>query len=94
MKGCITHHLQVQSGEESVISTQSGESDVQVKVDILGLRGVKLKDRIEPSELNFDISAKLEEKERSGKRVVGFVLTVGTKPIIEKFEVEGIATIE
>lgn len=59
------------------------------------MRGVKLKDRIETSELNFDINAKLEEKDRrSGKRVVGFVLTVGTKPSIAKFEVEGIATLE
>ena len=59
------------------------------------MRGVKLKDRLEILELNFDINAKLEEKERrSGKRVVGFVLTVGTKPSISKFEVEGLATIE
>jgi len=59
------------------------------------LRGVKLKDRLEIAELNFDINAKLDEKERrSGKRVVGFILTVGTKPSISKFEVEGNATIE
>lgn len=59
------------------------------------MRGVKLKDRIETPDLKFDINAKLEEKERrSGKRVVSFVLTVGTKPSIAKFEVEGIATIE
>jgi len=59
------------------------------------LRGVKLKDRLEIVELNFDVNAKLEEKERgSGKRVIGFILTVGTKPSISKFEVEGIATIE
>jgi len=45
--------------------------------------------------LNFDVNAKLEEKDRkSGMRVVGFVLTVGTKPSIAKFEVEGIATLE
>ena len=59
------------------------------------MRGVKLKDRLEVVELNFDVDAKLEEKERrSGKRVIGFVLTIGTKPSISKFEVEGIATIE
>ncbi len=59
------------------------------------MRGVKLKDRIEVADLSFDINAKLEEKDRrSGKRVVGFVLTVGTKPSVAKFEVEGIATIE
>jgi len=59
------------------------------------LRGVKLKDRIETAELNFDVNAKLEEKDRkSGMRVIGFVLTVGTKPSVVKFEVEGIVTIE
>jgi hypothetical protein len=59
------------------------------------LRGVKLKNRIETAELNFDVNAKLEEKDRkSGMRVIGFVLTVGTKPSVAKFEVEGIVTIE
>ncbi|MCW4015002.1 MAG: hypothetical protein NWF06_01395 [Candidatus Bathyarchaeota archaeon] len=59
------------------------------------MRGIKLKDNIETAELNFDINAKLEEKDRrSGKRVIGFVLTVGTKPSIAKFEVEGLATLE
>lgn len=59
------------------------------------MRGVKLKDRIESPALSFDVNAKLEEKDRkSGKRVVGFVLTVSTKPSIAKFEVEGIVTLE
>ena len=59
------------------------------------MRGVKLKDRIETAEMNFDINAKLEEKDRkSGHRVIGFVLTVGTKPSVAKFEVEGLATLE
>ena len=59
------------------------------------MRGVKLKDRIDSTALNFDVNAKLEEKDRkSGMRVVGFVLTVGTKPSIAKFEVEGIVTLE
>ncbi len=81
--------------EELSISTKTGESDVQVKVDILGLRAVRLKDRVEDSQLHFDVNAKMEEKDkRSGKRVVGFVLTVGTKPSIAKFEVEGLATLE
>lgn len=45
--------------------------------------------------MNFDVNAKLEEKERkSNMRVIGFVLTVGTKPSVAKFEVEGIATLE
>ena len=64
-------------------------------MDILGLRGIKLKDRIETAELHFDINAKLEEKDRrSGRRIVAFVLNIGTKPSIAKFEVEGLATIE
>ena len=45
--------------------------------------------------MSFDVNAKLEEKDRkSGKRVIGFVLTVGTKPSVAKFEVEGIVTLE
>jgi hypothetical protein len=59
------------------------------------LRAIRLKDRIETSTLNFDINAKLEEKDRrSNKRIVAFVLTVGTKPSIAKFVVEGLATVE
>ena len=59
------------------------------------MRGVKLSDKEELSVLNFDVNAKLEEKERkSGKLVVSFVLTVGTKPSVVKFEVEGLATLE
>lgn len=59
------------------------------------MRGVKLNGGEESAELNFDVNAKLEEKERkSGKLTVGFVLTVGTKPSVVKFEVEGLATLE
>jgi len=59
------------------------------------LRGVKLGDKQELSALIFDVNAKLEEKERkSGRRVVSFVLTVGTKPSVVKFEVEGLVTME
>jgi len=59
------------------------------------LRGVKLGGEGESSVLNFDVNVKLEEKEkRSGRLVVGFVLTVGTKPSVAKFEVEGMATLE
>lgn len=70
-------------------------SEVSVEVDILGLRGVKLGGREESSALSFDVNVKLEEKERrSGRLVVGFVLTVGTKPSVVKFEVEGTAILE
>jgi len=59
------------------------------------LRAVKLNDRVGAPELNFEINAKLNEKDRkSNMRVVGFVLTFGTKPSIAKFEVEGIAVLE
>lgn len=59
------------------------------------MRGVRLGGREESSRLNFDVNAKLEEKERrSGSLVVSFVLTVGTKPSVVKFEVEGMATLQ
>jgi hypothetical protein len=59
------------------------------------LRGVRIGSQEESSTLNFDVNAKLEEKERrSGRLVVSFVLTVGTKPSIVKFEVEGMATLQ
>jgi len=58
------------------------------------LRGVKFGGKEEPATFSFDVNAKLEEKERkSGRLVVGFVLTVGTKPSVVKFEVEGVATL-
>ena len=58
------------------------------------MRGVKL-DGEESSALIFDVNAKLEEKERrSGRLVVSFVLTVGTKPSVVKFEIEGMAILE
>jgi len=80
---------------ESVISAESGVSGVSVEVDVLGLRGVKLGGKEEPSALTFDVNAKLEEKERvSGRLVVGFVLTVSTKPSVVKFEIEGMATLK
>ena len=59
------------------------------------MRGVRLGGREESSTLNFDVNAKLEEKERrSGRLAVSFVLTVGTKPSVVKFEVEGMATLQ
>ena len=74
---------------------ESDGSTVSIKVDILGLRGVKLAGGAESGALKFDVSAKMEEKERKGGRLaVGFVLTVGTNPSLAKFEVEGIATLE
>jgi hypothetical protein len=44
--------------------------------------------------VNFDVKAKLEEKERKSQFVaVGFNLVVATKPSVVKFEVEGTATL-
>ncbi len=58
------------------------------------MRGVKFGGKEESATFSFDVNAKLEEKERkSGRLVVSFVLTVGTKPSVVKFEVEGAATL-
>ena len=58
------------------------------------MQGVKLGGGEKFSALNFDVNAKLEEKERrSGRLVVGFILTIKTKPSVVKFNVEGLATL-
>lgn len=69
---------------------------VAVRVKILGLSAVKLVDEVESGKLiNFDVKARMEEKERRSNWIsVGFALSVGTKPNVVKFEVEGIATLE
>jgi len=70
--------------------------NVAVKVAIRSLSGVRLADEVqEGAVVNFDVKARMEEKERrSGRVAIGFALTVGTKPSVVKFEVEGIATLE
>ena len=63
-------------------------------MEIARLVGVKLdiKGRVET--VNFDVNAKLEEKERKSQTViVGFSLLLATKPSIVRFEVEGTATL-
>ncbi|MDH5447691.1 MAG: hypothetical protein OEX01_01615 [Candidatus Bathyarchaeota archaeon] len=69
---------------------------VAVRVEIRGLSAVKLVDEVESGKLiNFDVRARMEEKERRSDWVsVGFTLSVGTKPNVVKFEVEGTATLE
>jgi hypothetical protein len=58
---------------------------VGVRLDVKGATGT----------VNFDVKARLEEKERkSQKVVVGFNLLLSTKPSIVKFEVEGSAALE
>jgi len=68
--------------------------DVEIQVAISNITGVKLNEKPPEGAITFDVSAKLEEKtRRSGQVTVVFLLTVGTKPNIVKFGVEGIATL-
>lgn len=68
--------------------------DVSIEVAMSNISAVKLNEKPPAGELTFDIGAKLEEKERkSGKVTVLFVLTVGTKPNVVKFGIEGLATL-
>jgi len=72
-----------------------------VRVEISGVRAVRLDEGgvggvrgTVNGPVKFDVSARLEEKERrSGKIVVFFGLSVGTKPNVVKFELEGYATL-
>jgi len=79
-----------------------------VRVEISGVRGVRLEGGVGGGAgggvvgasgsvggpVKFDVSARLEEKERrSGKIVVLFVMAVATKPSVVKFELEGYATL-
>jgi len=70
--------------------------NVAVSVEVRSLLGVKLADNLRSGEaISFDVKARMEEKERrSGRVSVGFSLSVGTKPSVVKFEVEGIAILE
>lgn len=69
--------------------------NVSVRVDITSLAGVRLGVKGDGTEtVNFDVKARLEEKERKSQLViVSFNLLVATKPSIVKFEVEGTATL-
>jgi len=69
--------------------------NVSVKVEISSLLGVRLGAKGGGAEtINFDVRAKLEEKERKSQMVVvGFGLLLNTKPNVVKFEIEGTATI-
>lgn len=84
-----------------VIESNLDLLDVSVRVEISGVRGARLEGGVVvgasgsvAGPVKFDVSARLEEKERrSGKIVVFFVLSVGTKPNVVKFELEGYATL-
>jgi hypothetical protein len=70
--------------------------DVEVQIVIRSLLGVRLADKIQKgSWANFDVKARMEEKERRAGWVnLGFTLSVGTKPSIVKFEAEGLASLK
>jgi len=58
------------------------------------LAGVRLDVKAKTETVNFDVKAKLEERERKSQMVVvGFSLFLTTKPSIVKFEIEGVATL-
>lgn len=68
--------------------------NVSVKVEITSLVGIKLGVREGAESINFDVKARLEERERKSQMVVvSFSLFLTTKPSIVKFEVEGTATL-
>lgn len=68
--------------------------DVSIQIAISNISAVKLNEKPPAGELTFDVGAKLEEKERkSGKVTLLFILTVGTKPAVAKFGIEGLATL-
>jgi len=68
--------------------------NVSVTVDITNIAGVRLGAKSGTKAINFDIKAKLEEKERRSQMViVNFSLFLTTKPSVVKFEVEGTATL-
>jgi len=71
-----------------------GVGDVSIQVAISNISAVRLNEKPPSGELTFDVGAKLEEKERKSGRVsILFVLTVGTKPNVVKFGIEGLATL-
>lgn len=68
--------------------------DASIQVAISNISAVRLGEKPLSGELTFDVGVKLEEKERkSGRVTILFVLTVGTKPNVVKFGIEGLATL-
>ena len=68
--------------------------NVSVKVDVTSLTGTRLGAKGIAEAINFDVKAKLDERERKSQMVVlGFNLFLTTKPPVVKFEVEGVATL-
>jgi len=68
--------------------------DVSVLVEVTSLLATRLGEGVGSTGIRFDLSVKLEEKERrSGRVVVLFGLIVKTKPNVVKYEIEGNATL-
>lgn len=68
--------------------------DVSITTEIHSLSAVKLDNKVEAETINFDVSAKLDEKERkSGKKIVAFIIEISTKPSLAKFEIKGNVTL-
>ncbi|MDH7563622.1 MAG: hypothetical protein QHH24_01885 [Candidatus Bathyarchaeota archaeon] len=68
--------------------------NVSVNVEITNLAGVKLAVKGQGETINFDVKAKLEEKEHKSQTVVvGFNLFLTTKPNILKIDIAGTATL-
>jgi len=65
-----------------------------VTVDITNISGTRLGVKGSTIAVNFDVKARLDERIRKSQMVtVSFILSLGTKPSIMKFEVEGTATL-
>jgi hypothetical protein len=68
--------------------------NASVKVEITSLVGVRLDVKGIAENINFDVKAKLAERERKSQTVIlDFKLFLTTKPSLVKFEVEGTATL-
>ncbi len=96
MEGCGKErsHFESLLGSVSEIESSMNWVDVSVSVEIANVSGIKLADSVGTESVRFDVSAKLEEKERrSGKVRVLFALTVRTKPSVVKYEVGGSAVL-
>ncbi|MBS7615995.1 hypothetical protein KEJ45_02195 [Candidatus Bathyarchaeota archaeon] len=63
-------------------------------MEIASIIGVKLDVKGEVGTVNFNVNAKLEEKERKSQtNIIGFSLSLTTKPNVVKFEINGTATL-
>ena len=68
--------------------------NASVSVDITNIAGVRLGAKGGTRANNFDVKARVEEKERRNQMIiVNFSLFLTTKPSVVKFEVEGTATL-